>query len=73
MIRLQLPLVSPDMYSRVGSGGITGANASRHGHVQCHQQAMMMYAGDAPRGRAPGHNPAYGSVGNDGKWPGTRR
>lgn len=60
--------------SFIGMGGVTGANQSLWPrNAPCHVMAMAMYAGTKPQGEAPGHNPAYGSVGNDGHWPGERR
>lgn len=57
----------------LGKGGVTGANRRMPQNMECSEHLAMRYAGTPPQGKAPGHNPAYGSVGNDGHWPGTRR
>ena len=66
--------VSPIDPVTTGSGGVTGANSSLWPrNLPMHVVAMEMYGDTVPQGKAPGHNPAYGSVGNDGHWPGVAR
>lgn len=51
---------------RQGMGGITGANAdlpnNLPGYIKMHLSGRVK----PDSGLAPGHNPMYGSVGNDG-------
>lgn len=65
--------VSPIDPVVLGTGGVVGANRSLPQNMECSAFLLMKYAGTTPHGKAPGHNPAYGSVGNDGHWPGKRR
>jgi hypothetical protein len=57
----------------MGMGGIVGGNRSIPQNMGMIDALQLRYAAIEPSGVAPGHNPAYGSVGNDGKWPGKRR
>lgn len=71
---LQKRVTAFDDPSFQGMGGVVGANQSLWPrNTPMHVMLMDRYHGTTPQGKAPGHNPAYGSVGNDGHWPGITR
>jgi len=50
-----------------GMGGITGANADLPNNLPMYVKMHLSGMAAPDSGPAPGHNPNYGSVGNDGK------
>lgn len=65
VLRYSTPISKLDPVHQ-GMGGITGANADLPMNLPGYIQAHLSGQAKPDKGLAPGHNPMYGSVGNDG-------
>ncbi len=64
-LRHSVPISKLDLVHQ-GMGGITGANADLPSNLPGYIQQHLSGQAKPDSGLAPGHNPMYGSVGNDG-------